>query len=1431
MDATLGQQRIGEQRFDSGIEYEKQLLRLTRAIQDRIISNLPSNYSRDRNTNLAEFFRSVAKEFARLQMSSSDVNDDKYHEDTRTEYLWQVLGDTLFLGDRAINENLTDVKYRDFLLRVRNAYYGGSRPENIRSAVSDIVGLPVTLRELYLEARKTGSSYGLKDTHRMFFDILMDGVDSSSSIGLILEDLKFFVDILKPAHVQYDTRLIWTDEARIHDQTCIPSYAFVTGPNVSYSADHVDMVTWLASNAYLLETGSALAGAETGIVGSVDLDGQIVSMDDSRFLVYNSSSTFYRRIGTTDEEISPNILAPGDFLAYYAIKDSAASSDVIGTDWGYTGVISLVDESSEVIHLVGGASISYGDGAQVYTRDGAGEHRIDIADLVPGSEIAFRGTMYDHELFQFFQTPPQVIANPSKQFDSKVIARPYFQENVIKNLEYPPGLTAGPNIVIIDGVATVVEVDPQFYAREGDTSYRKRKIDRYSLSIDGEYEAQFSVPDPERTLTKEESKAVFVNAYGYTGLNDPVAQYNVSVTHTADLVENGPSSVIAAIGDATQACEREASCQLTPYYEDMRKNWTWPGLQIMSGFFVVSMDFSDIPDVPGAEDIPAWFRISDDPDVYRMPSLPMLGPTGNPATAADLVVYVNGLLVEDAVAYVDPWTGIVGLNFLPPFDVTLRIDYWYSARYPSTTSHLVEIVSDAHPLPGDLASMMTIVSTTGVTTRLLWPYVVTDPDLYGDDRDYQVNKFPILNQQGDLAGPEDITVSVGVPIASGETEIVGHVDSDTILSSMGDDWSAVAEGDLIILQADNYLDNTLILTVQSVDPLAGTLVVPGTLPSLSPTYPYRIIRFLEVEDAITAVRPLLGHIRVNFIAPTGVVLKFDYYWSGQSRQYLMVPDCGCLPGATGTDGYGASQYTADTYYGPRYPYGMVVDGSWTGAEMPVSPTGSPLQYGYRYRAFDLTGSSVLNSETLLLNDYTIPSQRGSFKGSGSTLNDVNPVFSPEYLTDTGKNVILNDPYLHNGLTPYTFLNPGVPLFISSQTDDGHFRLFSVADEHPTYDPDLEDGIDLQGSFSIIDPDDSGIIDRNGVCDITTNERVTLYSDLKVVRSDNGGYDGTVLSTITDSGNALPLQTTMVERYYPNREQRVTDYLDYINQVPSEFKTGTLTFVRDSDVAMSRDTNMRALRIGDELLVKDVTVGSETRDLRYVIHEIVDAQTIRINRPFEGARGDYDYELTRSYVYNVDVLLDQVTRTLVISDPGFDYGVTGVGETGMGATGVVTYVNFHDPDPDPYPRNPDNPNLRHPDVSYYPITGVDINGLPHGTNRTLGVTGWVLTSDVVNAEGNSYGYTGYATGFTGPSGALNLGITGPIEYVNPRTIEGYDAYVVPGGYTGYFFSYSEAEYRVQWRNWDQGLIVVDFGLTGGGDTGTLAGMTGIVVVPI
>ncbi|MBD3260080.1 MAG: hypothetical protein GF334_00075 [Candidatus Altiarchaeales archaeon] len=719
---------------------------------------------------------------------------------------------------------------------------------------------------------------------------------------------------------------------------------------------------------------------------------------------------------------------------------------------------------------------------------------------------------------------------------------------------------------------------------------------------------------------------------------------------------------------------------------------------------------------------------------------------------------------------------------------------------------------------------MVVLSSGGTSRRLTWPYELVDTTLYGDDRDYQVAKFPILNQKGELAQSSDITVSVGMPIVSGTTKILSYGTSSTILSSMGTDWTGVQDGDILILQVENYLDNTLIYAISSVDALAGTITVPSVIPQMQATFSYRIVRFTTVSDAVEDVRPLLGHVRVNFLPPAGSIVRFNYYYTSYRRNYLMVPDEEEQPDPFWS--YGGTQYTYDTYYGAYDRYTMLSDGGDRSSPRDSFWPWSKLKkIGYRYRAFTLSNTPTFNSETLSLNESEKQGLRASLGQYGSKLNEFDLMFSPEFLTDTDKNVILNDKYLQKNLPAVTELQPGVPPFVKTHTDDGHYKLSYHADETDTYDANLEGGQDLAGSFTIIDPDNSGIIDYNNVCEFEDKKNIQLYADLKLVEQDNGGYDAT-LSSICDAGEAIPFRTTMIEQYYPNRELRLTDYLDFINQVPTEYKTGSIKVLVESAIVKSRTTNFLALRVGDTFTVKDVPFqedGSTVyKDLEYVLVEVIDVQTGKFHKPFEGPSGEYNFDLVRMSTLAVDVMLNEVNRALILNGKiGYTYGIP---ESvlqhfpGYGDTGTNYVLNFPDPDPDPYPRNPDNPWISNPTgIETYPITPFVIDGNTTQTNRTIGFTGLVSTSQIIDADGNSYGYTGYATGLTGPSGALDLGITGPVTDVNPRIQTDDDIYQVPAGSTGIYTSYSEAEYRVQWRNWDQDLMIVTFSV---GETGVI-----------
>ena len=353
------QEKMGRKRFKTGIEFEKIISNLSRTIQDRLITSLPSNYPQDRNTNLSELYRAIAEEFARLQSSISDTNSDQYHDTTRYQYLYEILGDTLFLNEKAINYNISDVDYRKFLITVRNAYYGGSRPENIEQAVSDIIGVPVKLKELYLEARKANSSYTVKDSNKMFFDILMDYVSTTSSLGLILENLNYFLSLIKPGHVLYDTRLVWSDTFINKNGNCTPSYVGGSPlPNIIYGVDKIDMVTYVIDRLYIFSTTFIETNEKwvTGHISWLDVNKGILYLAEDSMLVVGASSQLYSRAQDvygeiTDTPITINDLSVGDLVKYYATKDDVGTSTVITADWLYEDRVISVDETNETISL------------------------------------------------------------------------------------------------------------------------------------------------------------------------------------------------------------------------------------------------------------------------------------------------------------------------------------------------------------------------------------------------------------------------------------------------------------------------------------------------------------------------------------------------------------------------------------------------------------------------------------------------------------------------------------------------------------------------------------------------------------------------------------------------------------------------------------------------------------------------------------------------------------------------------------------------------------------------------------------------------------------------------------------------------------------------------------------------------------------------
>ena len=119
------------------------------------------------------------------------------------------------------------------------------------------------------------------------------------------------------------------------------------------------------------------------------------------------------------------------------------------------------------------------------------------------------------------------------------------------------------------------------------------------------------------------------------------------------------------------------------------------------------------------------------------------------------------------------------------------------------------------------------------------------------------------------------------------------------------------------------------------------------------------------------------------------------------------------------------------------PYTLVFDGEGVDSTAPDATSSNdarvveedPYKIGYRYRAYHLHHSSVLNSpDTLRLNDYQKPALRASLQNQQVAQNHMNLFFSGEFLDDTSQRVYLDDAYLDNGLDPILKLYPGTPPF-------------------------------------------------------------------------------------------------------------------------------------------------------------------------------------------------------------------------------------------------------------------------------------------------------------------------------------------------------------------------------------------------------------------
>jgi hypothetical protein len=602
--------------------------------------------------------------------------------------------------------------------------------------------------------------------------------------------------------------------------------------------------------------------------------------------------------------------------------------------------------------------------------------------------------------------------------------------------------------------------------------------------------------------------------------------------------------------------DRWVSDALKTEYEDLRDNCDYPSARRHSSYVSGDTGYQPTSNQPMA--------ISLGGGLYQLSLVPVLGPGGDLAAASDLQLWVDGKPVSAGITGLDPASGTF---FITPGALgstgVMRVDHWSSGRFPGKEQYSVTTEASRHPstLP-DVGGLVQVAESNAIVKYLSWPYATTQ-DQYGDPRDFQIDKFPVLDQMGNLASLSDVQV---------------------------------------------------------------------------------LINDVATEGALVSLDAILGHARLSFMPPPGTKVTFKYYFTEKSREYALIPD--------------DPSHTYDAAYGNFYGYSLVPDYPDDADPMvPLQAHADSKLIGYRYRGYQMASSSLLDSESSMnLDSYSSPAyNKASFRGGYGTLDSAELVFSPEHLKDTSRYITLDDAYLKNGLEPELKLQPGTPTFQQTFSDE-------------------------TGA--------NGLIRHMPLSDFRENHRILMYADLRQESFEEGGE--TPIAPLCDS-RGMNLAIQMTEEYFPNREMRLNDYMDYIQRVDvMQIDDGSLDAMSGSDIVKSIGRNWSMVPRGGVM-----SFGGH----KYTVIDPINADTLRLDQPVSLPTGAYTYDLTMETAPQVKVNLNDLVRRLNVNISAFQPGYV------PSASDWVVGFDFPDPDPDPYPRTADNPNYPTPTA---PLTLADVH---------------------------------------------------------------------------------------------------------------------------
>jgi len=194
-----------------GKEYNLRLATRAQSIFTNLLNLLPSNYiSTVQGPNYTNELKAVAVELSKLELALEDVSLDGDFKNTRSEFLYSIIGYLVFLNGKLPITTFDDQEFKQFLLNVIRIYFQGSVPGSMRDGVQLFVSNNVTITENFLLVRAGASGLDISD--QFGFQIDIDSLGGFPSEVFSLDsNIRLILDILRPAHTLFRIRYIFRD--------------------------------------------------------------------------------------------------------------------------------------------------------------------------------------------------------------------------------------------------------------------------------------------------------------------------------------------------------------------------------------------------------------------------------------------------------------------------------------------------------------------------------------------------------------------------------------------------------------------------------------------------------------------------------------------------------------------------------------------------------------------------------------------------------------------------------------------------------------------------------------------------------------------------------------------------------------------------------------------------------------------------------------------------------------------------------------------------------------------------------------------------------------------------------------------------------------------------------------------------------------------